>query len=153
MLVILLAAKSLSWAKIQARPYLGLYFIALFFFAVWGPVYNSSPRAPYFAGFILHNTFLVLAQFTMLSQEYSEARRRGREMEAKNNFYHRMAHDLLNPLTVVSTNIQVAAMFSQEAPELLEKAQAEIMNMAEKINEVLNEGNEGNEDGDDGSKA
>jgi hypothetical protein len=137
--MVIFAAKSLSWAKIQERPYLGLYFAALLFFTVWGAVFSSSPRAPYFAGFIFQQTLLALAQFVMLSQEYGEAQRKTRELAAKNDFYHRMAHDLLTPLTIVSTNIQVAGLFSEKAPELLKKAQAEIMGMAGTIEGALDE--------------
>lgn len=75
----------------------------------------------------------------MLSQEYTEARREARELAAKSDFYHRLAHDLLTPLTVVSTDIQTAAMFSEEAPECLENAQAEIMAVARQLNEALEE--------------
>jgi signal transduction histidine kinase len=73
----------------------------------------------------------------MLSQEYAEAQRKARELAAKNDFYHKMAHDLLTPLTIVSTSVQVANMIPEKAPALLKKSQAEIMKMAEKINNAL----------------
>ncbi len=136
---VILAAKSLSLARIRERPYLGLYCIALIFFIFWGTVLNLSGIAYSFAGFTLNMTFLTLAQTTMLSREYSEARRRARELAAKSDFYHRLAHDLLTPLTIVSTSVQVAEMMPEKAPELLKKARGEIMGMAGKINEALDE--------------
>jgi signal transduction histidine kinase len=76
----------------------------------------------------------------MLSREYYGARRRARELAAKTDFYHRMSHDLLTPLTVVSTNVQVANMKPETDHGRLVKSQAEIMKMAEMINRALDEG-------------
>jgi signal transduction histidine kinase len=50
-----------------------------------------------------------------------------------------MAHDLLTPLTVVSTSVQVADMIPAKAPALLKKSQEEIMKMAGMINAALDE--------------
>ncbi|MCL1940754.1 MAG: hypothetical protein FWG09_02335 [Synergistaceae bacterium] len=134
-----LAAKGLSLERVRGRPYLGLYFISLVFFTLWGAIANSIAQAYFFAPLVLSNTFMMLSQFVMLSQDYAESRRKALELAAKNDFYHRMAHDLLTPLTVVSTSVQVADMIPAKAPALLKKSQEEIMKMAGMINAALDE--------------
>ena len=59
----------------------------------------------------------------------------------KTDFYHKMAHDLLTPLTIVSTSIQVAKV-EPEDKELMNKSQAEIMKMAGMINDALRGGDD-----------
>jgi signal transduction histidine kinase len=73
--------------------------------------------------------------------ETEAVRLRAEELAAKTDFYHRMSHDMLTPLTRVSTNIQVAKMKPEKAAELLTEAQGDIMRMAGMINDALNEGN------------
>ena len=63
-----------------------------------------------------------------------------RELEAKAEFYHSMAHSLLTPLTRISTNIQTADRKPERAAELLGKSQEEIMRMSEMINAALDDG-------------
>ena len=72
--------------------------------------------------------------------EAEEAKIKAGELERKTTFYHRMAHDLLTPLTIVSTNVQTAQSRPHEADELLTHSQEEIMRMAEMINNALEEG-------------
>ena len=135
--IVALTAQSLSLEKIRSRPYLGLYLISLVFFLCWGVFINLTANPNVFAGFILQNTFNMLAQFVMLSQDYTEARRRTRELAAKEAFYHQMAHDLLMPLTIVSTSVQVAKRRPDEADALLTHSQEEIMKMARMVNDAL----------------
>jgi signal transduction histidine kinase len=90
-----------------------------------------------------HNLFLVFLQCIMLSVGYAESKRREEELAARTDFYHRMAHDLLTPLTVVSTNVQVVEKHPEEAGELMRDSQEEIMRMAAMINKALNEGGGG----------
>jgi signal transduction histidine kinase len=54
-----------------------------------------------------------------------------------------MSHDLLTPLTRVSTNVQTAQRRPELADELLGNSQADIMKMAEMINDALRDGKEG----------
>ena len=138
----ILAARSLSLDRVRERPYLGLYFISLVYFTLWGAIANSIAQTYFFAPPVLSITFLMLCQFVMLSQDYAEARRKAHELTAKNDFYHRMAHDLLTPLTKVSTNVQTARRRPREADVLLTKSQDEIMKMAGMINVALKEGGE-----------
>jgi signal transduction histidine kinase len=132
-----LVARSLSLKSLSDRPYLGLYFISLIVFMLWGSAANTIAKTYFFIAPVLSNTFTALSQFIMLSQDYTEARRKVRELAASTDFYHRMAHDLLTPLTIVSTNVQIAGRKPEEAPALLRDAQKEIMQMAEMINDAL----------------
>jgi len=132
-----LAARRLSLAQLRDRPYLGLYFISLIVFILWGSAANTVAKTYFFVAPLLSNTFTTLSQLIMLSQDYTRARRKVRELAAATDFYHRMAHDLLTPLTIVSTNVQIANKKPEEAPRLLQDAQQEIMTMAEMINNAL----------------
>ena len=136
---IIFIAGSLSLERVRGRPYLGLYFVSLVFFFIWAPLANLTLKAQFFVAYILGNTILMLSQFAMLSQDYTEARMKAHELAAKTDFYHRMAHSLLTPLTVVSTSVQVANMVPEKAPLLLKKAQSEIMKMSEMINDALDD--------------
>ena len=139
----ILAARSLSLERVRDRPYLGLYFLSLVYFLIWGTIANSIAQTYFFAAFVLSTTFMMLSQFVMLSQDYAEARIKARELTAKNDFYHRMSHDLLTPLTKISTNIQTARRRPREADALLVKSQDEIMKMADMIGDALEEGDDG----------
>ncbi|GHU79778.1 hypothetical protein FACS1894191_3360 [Clostridia bacterium] len=77
--------------------------------------------------------------------EAEAAKLASKEAAAKNDFYHKMSHSLLTPLTKVSTKVQLAKMEPEDAAELLTKAQAEIMKMAEMINDALTDETEGGE--------
>ena len=87
---------------------------------------SLQSRLVLFAVPVLANLFVILTQFVMLSQDYAETRRESRELAAENDFYHRMAHDLLTPLTVVST-VQVAKLRPREADELFTHSQCVII--------------------------
>ena len=139
----ILAARSLSLARVRSRPYLGLYFISLVYFLLWGTIANSIAQTYFFAAFVLSTTFMMLSQFVMLSQDYAEARWKARELTARTGFYRRMSHDLLTPLTKVSTNVQTARRRPREADALLAKSQDEIMKMADMIGDALEQGDEG----------
>ncbi|MCL1904353.1 MAG: hypothetical protein FWF94_08040 [Oscillospiraceae bacterium] len=76
-------------------------------------------------------------------RKYAETKREAEELAAKTDFYHQMAHDILTPLTRVSTCVQSANQFPEDAPELLIKAQADIMGMAKTINDTLIKGKAG----------
>jgi signal transduction histidine kinase len=108
-------------------------------FAVWGPLTKIILNDKYYAPGVAAHMFLVISQCVMLALSYSEAKRQREELARKTEFYHKMAHDLLTPMTVVSTSIQVAAFKSDEAPELLHDSQVEIMKMADMINNALKE--------------
>jgi len=55
------------------------------------------------------------------------------------DFYRRMAHELLTPLTKVSVGIQEAVQFPEQTAQNLKEAQVEIMKMSDKINNALDE--------------
>ncbi|GHS99221.1 hypothetical protein AGMMS50276_22430 [Synergistales bacterium] len=138
-ITVMLAARTLSLERARNRPYLTLYLFSLVFFATWAPLANVLFESRFFIATLPGNVFLMLSQFAMLSQEYYHARRRARELTAKTDLYHRLSHDLLTPLTKVSTNVQVANTKPETDHERLTKSQAEIMKMAEMINRALAE--------------
>jgi signal transduction histidine kinase len=139
-ITVILAARTLSFERVRNRPYLALYLVSLVFLAAWAPLAHTLFDSRFFIATLPGNVFLMLSQFAMLSREYYDARRRARELAAKTDFYHRMSHDLLTPLTLVSTNVQVANRKPETDHERLVKSQAEIMKMAEMINRALTEG-------------
>lgn len=134
--------RALPLTRVRTHPFLGLYFASLVVFLFFGLLVLPSAQISIFAGYTLHNTFLMLSQFVILTWDYAEARRKARELAEKNDFYHRMAHDLLTPLTVVSTNVQVAGMMPEKTPELLADTQDEIMKMARMIGDALDDAGE-----------
>ena len=94
--------------------------------------------------FFVHINMIALTiGFERTEKEYNEAKQREEELTRKTNFYHRVSHDLLTPLTRVSTCVQSAGRYPEDAPELLAKAQADIMEMAEMINDALRRDREG----------
>ncbi len=60
-------------------------------------------------------------------------------LEMKTDLYHKMAHDLLTPLTIVSASIQVVNPAPEDV-EFIKDSQAEIMKMAGMINAALRDG-------------
>ncbi len=128
--VSMLAVRSLTLVKIRERPYLLFYGITLISIIVWGFVLNIHGIAYSFVGFTLHTSFLTLAQFTMLSREYTEARRRARELAAANALLKELtaniSHDLRTPLTVMSAHIEEMADLARAIghEELIRRADA-----------------------------
>lgn len=58
-------------------------------------------------------------------------------------FMHQMSHDLLTPLTRVSTNVQMAGFAPETAGERLAEAQADVMAIAGMVNRALADSKEG----------
>lgn len=74
-----------------------------------------------------------------------ETRRAFEEASAKNDFYHRMAHDVLTPLTRVSSNVQMSVYSPETAGERLAEAQEDVMLIAEMVNKAISESKGGGE--------
>ena len=79
--------------------------------------------------------FFVFCFTLSLSLEYAETERRAE----KAVFYERMAHEMLTPLTRISTDVQVVQKHPDKASERLLETQADIMAMADKIRNALDE--------------
>lgn len=67
----------------------------------------------------------------MLSVSYEETKRREEELTAQTDFYRKMSHSIRTPLTIISTNIQIANRQEATDHERLTKSQDEIMRMAQ----------------------
>ncbi|MDR1019989.1 MAG: hypothetical protein LBL73_04440 [Synergistaceae bacterium] len=145
-ITVALAARTLSSERVRNRPYLALYLVSLVFLAAWAPLAHILFDSAFFIATLPGNVFLMLSQFVMLSREYYDARRRARDLAARTDLYHRLSHDLLTPLTKVSTNIQVANMYPETDHGRLAKSQDEIMKMAGMINRALLEGRDGKDE-------
>ena len=79
--------------------------------------------------------FFVFCFTLSLSLEYAEKERRAE----KAAFFERMSHEMLTPLTRISTDVQVVQKHPERAGERLLETQTEIMAMAEKIRNALDE--------------
>jgi signal transduction histidine kinase len=123
--------------KEKQAGYMGLYLIALFLFLFWGVGSKVFMDNLLYVPGVLSNTFMMLAQTVALSVGYADAKRKSKEATAKVDFYHRLAHDLLTPLTKVSTDIQSANRKEETDHKRLTDSQADIMEMASMINSAL----------------
>ena len=70
------------------------------------------------------------------------AKRASEQAEEKADFYRRLAHELVTPLTKISTNIQIANRQEDTDHERLTKSQDEIMRISEMINAALDDQSE-----------
>ena len=90
--------------------------------------------------FVFINMIALTIGFTKTERELDEAKRHEEELAAKTDFYHHMAHDLLTPLTRISTNIQVASMEEETDRERLRESQKDIMLIKDMVQNALSEG-------------
>jgi signal transduction histidine kinase len=128
--------------KVRLNQYNTLYLLSMVVFILWEPVTKIILLDHNFAATVASNLFFIISQSIMLAVGYAELKRRAEEFSAKTDFYRRMSHELLTPLTKVSTNIQVADTVEDTDHERLAKSQEEIMKMAGMINHALSDSNE-----------
>ncbi|GHV55235.1 hypothetical protein FACS1894216_17030 [Synergistales bacterium] len=141
---------------IRAAPFWRLFWLLPFlFFGI--TMFTSSffsVNAPETISFVLVRVFIYAAILLICVlmetavryvSEAETAKRASEEAAAKNAFYCKMSHALLTPLTKISTNVQIARLKPEQADELLTKSQAEIMKIADMINDALAEETEGGE--------
>jgi signal transduction histidine kinase len=116
-----------------------IWLLPIFFFAITilsSSYFTDSNRGLSFIIIrIIMYCALILICFLLENaiRQISEAE----ELSRKTDFYRRMAHDLLTPLTKVSTCVQTAQRRPEEADDLLAASQNEIMKMADMVNEAL----------------
>jgi signal transduction histidine kinase len=138
MLIVLIeAARKL---RNQGNPYMLLYVIALGIYIAWGFASKMMFDDAFFTPQVFSNVFMVASQVVMLSLGYAKSRQREEELAAKTDLYRRVSHNLRTPLTIVSTNIQVARLHPDEVASLMGKSQSEIMKMAGMIDSALDDG-------------
>jgi signal transduction histidine kinase len=126
-----------------------LYLCGFILFAISGFFASTAINgAPYivvafnFVFAVIHS-ILLSDRFAKTKAALDESRQKAEMLAAKTDFYHRIAHDLLTPLTVVSTNVQRVEKHPEEAIELMRESQEEIMRMAKMINNALLPDSEG----------
>jgi signal transduction histidine kinase len=142
--------------QINSQDMKGLWLVPLLFASVTvylytyffsaGMTYYFPPVIFLFIGIMSFFVYVILLRIldsmekkARFEREAEEAKRKVDELAAKTEFYHRMAHELLTPLTRVSTCVQTARKMPLEADELLTVSQAEIMEMAKIIKNALEE--------------
>lgn len=164
-------ALSATLPIIQILDVLGLVVFALV--AVWERVKHKNPAARWFALPSLTLMSAALLEYWNYSARFTDvlslllligtllfalmlgmigmwnARKLMKEAETakeaakKLAFMHQMSHDLLTPLTRVSTNVQMAGFAPETAGERLAHAQADIMAIAGMVNRALSDSKEG----------
>ncbi|MDR1687519.1 MAG: hypothetical protein LBS21_02775 [Clostridiales bacterium] len=142
LIIIPMAWSALSAARVlKQKPncYNALFLVSLVVFLLWYPIQKMWLDDRLFMPGVAAHLFLLLCQCAMLAVSYAETKRREAELAAKTEFYHKMSHDLLTPLTVVSSSIQVVKVTPKDAL-LLKNSQAEIIKMAGMINDALKDG-------------
>jgi signal transduction histidine kinase len=122
--VFVLAIKNLTLERVCNRPYLGLYLATIIFFVFWRPAAIAA-HTYFFAAPVSSNTMLMLSQLAMLSQDYTEARRRAKELEEENlvldslsemksHFWANMNHELRSPLMLIASGVGVIELLLKE---------------------------------------
>ena len=151
---LVLIIRSLSLKLVRGRPYLGLYFMSLIFFLVWALFANLILKAQLFVSIVLGNAILMLSQFAMLSQDYTEARKKAHEMTEenlmldrltvlKNRFWGDVSHEMKSPLVLISAGIQLAGsllekgMDGKKITAVLDSANHEVERALRMIKEAL----------------
>ncbi|MDR3360093.1 MAG: hypothetical protein LBO20_05510 [Bifidobacteriaceae bacterium] len=124
-------------AKVRDNPFNLLYLIVVGVMLFWYPAQKILLTDALFMPGVVTSLFLVLSQCVMLSMGYAAAKRREAELLAANRLYLRVSHELMTPITVVSTNIQVANLAEATDHARLEDSQAEIIRMKEMVERIL----------------
>jgi len=71
--------------------------------------------------------------------KYVDTKNKAEELARKTDFYHRMAHDIITPLTRISTNIQVADTKNETDHKRLTESQNDIMLIKNMVNNALSD--------------
>jgi signal transduction histidine kinase len=116
-----------------------LFLGALAIMIVWDPAQTILFGNHFFVSGMIPTLFLLFCQGMVVIINYAEIERNRKELHAQNDFYCRMAHDLMTPITKVSTNIQIANLQSATDHERLARSQEEIMGMKTLLDLALSE--------------
>jgi signal transduction histidine kinase len=143
LVIVPMAWSALDAARVLRKSpdgYKALFLFSLVIFLLWYPVQKLWLDDRLFMPGIASHMFLLLSQCVMLAVSYARAKQREGELIAKTEFYHKMSHDLLTPLTVISSNIQVADAIPEQKGDRLRLSQREIMKMSEIIKSAMKDG-------------
>jgi signal transduction histidine kinase len=146
LVIIPMAWSSLSAGRaLKKNPngYNALFLVSLVVFFLWYPIQKLWLDDRLFMPGIASHMFLLLSQCVMLAVSYAETKRREEELAAKTEFYRKMSHNIRTPLTIISTNIQIANRNAETDHERLKKSQDEIMRIADMIDAALESEDEG----------
>jgi hypothetical protein len=128
--------------RVRSDPFNLLYLIPIAVMLCWFPIQKILLGDALFMPGVATSLFLVLSQCVMLSMSYANTRRREAALAERYRLYQRISHDLMTPITVVSTNIQVANLSDTVDHDRLDDSQAEIIRMKEMVERILGSGGE-----------
>lgn len=127
-------------AKHFALPSLILILVAIFEYLNYSLRLTNLLSLFYLSGtliFVFILGMIAVWNARKLVKEAEESRRAAKKLA----LMRQMSHDMLTPLTRVSTNIQMAALEPETAGERLASAQTDVMSIAETVNDVLSSEN------------
>ncbi|MDR1706241.1 MAG: hypothetical protein LBS19_16385 [Clostridiales bacterium] len=128
---------ALRASRSRISSYNALFLVSMAIFILWYPIQKIWLDDALFMPGAATHMFLSLSQCVMLAVSYAETKRRIDDLAAKTDFFRKMNHSMRTPLTVLSTNIQVARLRPEEAEGLLKDSQAEIMKLADMVSDAL----------------
>ncbi len=151
---IFIIIKGLASRRCRANPY-ALLFIGMEFLAFFAAPFlmltgiQQTLYMPYLPFWLL----FALVQAALLSHSHGETKRREKELadekalleslnRTKSEFFSNISHEMKTPLTIVSTDIQLAEQFMEagkigEAKKLLREAWRETMQAANLVSDAL----------------
>jgi len=91
-------------------------------------------------GLLIAAIVIIAIVFSLLFiNKYADTKNKAEELARKTEFYHRMAHDIITPLSRISTNIQVADIKNETDHKRLTDSQNDIMMIKDMITNALSD--------------
>jgi len=132
--------KSVRSGGFKRNKILALYLAAAGLYAAFGFLTKFFLSDLLFMAPAVPVIFLVMVQCFTFARTFADTLSDERRFALKADMINRLGHDLRTPLTRISTNIQMAKILPEESEEYLSNTQADVMQMAEIINEAFSDG-------------
>ncbi|HHU07260.1 MAG TPA: hypothetical protein GXZ59_02835 [Clostridiaceae bacterium] len=127
-------------AKRFALPSIALLIVSTFEYLNYSLRFTNILSLFFLSGtlvFVMMLGMIAMWNARKLIHEAEESRRTAKKLA----LMRQMSHDMLTPLTHISTNVQMAAREPETAEERLANAQADVMSIADTVNHVLSSEN------------